>query len=93
MEFIYTLFLHTFSILFSIFFQLFKHPVLSTYLFILVLVIFCSYKFFHFLKKSIGGKGSFKEQFKNLIFVVLEIYLISFTIWYVVVHFKTFRVI
>ena len=92
MEFLTSLFYHTFSILYSIFFQLFKHPIFATYLFILVIMVIVTVKLYQYLRSNVGGKGSLKEQLRMLLLIVLELYLIGFIIWYLFIHFKTYRI-
>jgi hypothetical protein len=92
MNAIETLFTTIFLVLYSLLFPLFKKPVLVTYVVIFLLICWMAYKGYHQVRsRSLRDKG-IKAKGVFLIYVLGEIMLILMIIWYVFVHFPTYKI-
>jgi hypothetical protein len=81
-------FLATFLILYTVFFSLFKHPVLATYWVILFVLIVIDVALYRLIQKG-SFKGSFKRRLGYVATWAGFLYVTTMIVWYIVVHFKT----
>ena len=88
-----SMFLGTFLLFYSLLFPLFKQPVFATYLFIFLLIVFFSYKLFTYLKQKSMVKAKLKQKLWLLLLWTCQIYMGLMMVWYIFVHFKTYRFI
>ena len=92
MDAISSLFLGTFLIFYSILFPLFKRPVFATYTVILLIIGVIAYRLFRYLRQQTFNKKSFKQKGGLVLLWVVQIYFSLMVVWYVFVHFKTYRI-
>lgn len=92
MELVSSMFLGTFLILYTMLYPLFKRPVLATYGIILVMIMFISYRMFRYLRQQSFAKKSFKEKGALLLFWTVQVYFSLMIVWYLFVHFKTYKI-
>ncbi|RAP24745.1 hypothetical protein DID73_01300 [Candidatus Marinamargulisbacteria bacterium SCGC AG-343-K17] len=92
MSILTSLFLGTFLVLYSIFYPIFKRPVFATYVVILLIIGFCSVKLFRYLRQQTFAKTNVKQKLRLGFLWAFQGYLALMVIWYVVVHFKTYKI-
>ena len=92
MELISSLFLGTFLILYSILYPLFKRPVIATYGVILVIIMVLSYRLFNYLRQQTFNKKTVKQKSILLFFWAMQVYFSLMVVWYIFVHFKTYKI-
>ena len=92
MELISSLFLGTFLILYSVLYPIFKRPVFATYVVILAIVVFISFRLFRYLQQQTFHKKTVKQKGVLLFFWGLQVYFSLMIVWYLFVHFKTYKI-
>ena len=91
MDALQTAFTTFFLILYSFFYPFFKNPVLATYVFILILIVFAAVKFYKIVRsRSLKDQG-IKSKLLFLISLIIELFLILMIIWYVFIHFNSYK--
>ncbi len=93
MEWLSSVFLNTFIFCFSLLFPLFKHPVLSTYVVLLILFVAAVWFNYRYIKRNNGSKKSGRKMWVFVGAVVAEVYLVGFLLWYIVIHFHTYQLL
>ena len=92
MDFLESLFLGTFFILYSVVYPIFKRPIFASYLVVLLIIMFIAFK----LYKKVSVMTFKKTGLKNkIIFIGLwsvDIYLILMIFWYVFIHFSSYKI-
>lgn len=85
-------FLGTFLILYSIFYPIFKRPIFATYMVILLVILVVSFRLFQYLKNQTFAKKSIKSKIFLISLWMIQLYLFLMIIWYVLIHFKTYKI-
>ncbi len=93
MELLSNWFTSLFLVLFRLLFPLFQNPILLTFIAILGLVSCATYYLFQWIKRHKGFRSSGKPLFLFLGALCLELFLGLFWIWYVVIHFWTYKLL
>lgn len=81
---LYLIYLKFFSVLFPLI-----HNVFISYVIILVLVSTCIYFNFKFIKKI--KIKSISEILLKILLILIEVFLISFLVWFLIEHFHTYK--
>ena len=87
-----TFFLSTFLLLYSIFYPLFKRPIFATYVVILLILSFCAFRLFRYLRTQSFAKTNITQKLRLGCLWGLQLYFSSMIIWYVFIHFKTYKI-
>ena len=82
----------TFLVLYSIFYPIFKRPVFATYVVILLIMVVCCVKLFRYLRQQSFVKTNMKQKFRLGCLWAFQGYLTLMVVWYVFVHFKTYKI-
>lgn len=84
-------FLGTFFIFYSVLYPLFKRPIFATYVVIFLIFCFFVVKMYRYLRSMSIYSGSIKDRLKVALLWGVEVYMVSFLLWYLFVHFKTYK--
>ena len=87
-----SLFLGTFLLLYSIFYPLLKRPIFATYVVILLIITFCALRLFRYLKTQSFAKTNLKQKIRLGCLWSVQVYLSLMIVWYIVIHFKTYKI-
>ena len=82
-----------FIFLFKILFPLFQNPILLSFIAILVLVSGVIYFGFKWIRQHKGFKSSGKDLLVFILVLLIELYLVLFWLWFVLIHFWTYRLL
>jgi hypothetical protein len=85
-------FLGAFLLLYSIFYPMFKRPIFATYVVILLILSFFAFRLFKYLKTQSFAKTNITQKLRLGCLWVLQLYVFLMIIWYVVIHFKTYKI-
>ena len=91
MDLLTSSFITVFSLLYSVLFQFFRKPVFATYSIIFLSVAFGSYRLFLYLRGGSVFKGPIKQKIKGGCLWSVQLYSWAFLVWYLFIHFKTYR--
>ena len=93
MDIIQSFFLTVFIGLFKLVSPLFYNPILTTYIVILCVVMGIVFFNYRWLKKSKGYKRKGAEFWVYMGSAILQVFSVFFLLWYVVIHFWTYRLV
>ena len=85
-------FLSTFLLLYSIFYPIFKRPIFATYVVILLILSFFAFRLFRYLRTQSFAKTNIKQKLRLGCLWGIQLYFLSMIIWYVFIHFKTYKI-
>ena len=85
MAIINSIFIELFIVLYMVIKPLFSNPILTTYIMILALILGLNFLNYRFLKKSQS------HHFKFIAFLLTQSFLIAYLLWYIFIHFHSFK--
>ena len=83
------LFLNVFALFYMLAFPLFKNPVLTSYVAILVMVLGFAWLNYRWIRRNKARAG----KWRYVGALALEAYLVVFLIWYIFTYFHTYRLV
>lgn len=93
MELLSNWFTSLFLVLFKLLFPLFQNPILLTFIAIFGLISYAAYALFQWIKGHRGFKSKGKPLAMFILAIAAEVFLILYWIWYVLVHFWTYKLL
>ena len=92
MDFLESLFLGTFFVLYSIVYPIFKRPIFASYLVVLLIIMFIAFKLYKKVSVMTFKKTSLKNKIIFIGLLSVDIYLILMIFWYVFIHFSSYKI-
>ena len=92
MDFLESLFLGTFFILYSVVYPIFKRPIFASYLVVLLIIMFIAFKLYKKVSVMTFKKTSLKNKIIFIGLLSVDIYLVLMIFWYVFIHFSSYKI-
>lgn len=86
------MFLWTFLAIYSVIYPIFKRPIFATYVMILALIAFGTYRMYGVVRGSSLAVKGVKAKVKVVVTWAVFAYLLLMMVWFVFVHFKTYTI-
>jgi hypothetical protein len=92
MDFLESLFLGTFFILYSLVYPIFKRPIFASYLVVLLIIMFIAFKLYKKVSVMTFKKTSLKNKIIFIGLLSVDVYLVLMIFWYVFIHFSSYKI-
>ena len=92
MDFLESLFLGTFFVLYSVVYPIFKRPIFASYLVVLLIIMFIAFKLYKKVSVMTFKKTGLKNKIIFIGLLSVDIYLILMIFWYVFIHFSSYKI-